>query len=123
MCVGVPMEVVAADAGFAWCIGRGARRRVATILIGAVEPGEFVLVFKDTAVERIDAARATEVNAALDLVEAALAGSPAAHDEPPFALPSTMTVAQIAELAGTAGASTADRHVRQHPAPFSSETT
>lgn len=98
MCMGIPMQVQAIEPGFAQCRGRGETRRVMTALIGDVAAGDWVLVFKDAAVERIDATRAAEVDAALDLVAAALAGSPAAHAAPRFALPSALSADRIAAL-------------------------
>jgi hydrogenase assembly chaperone HypC/HupF len=68
MCIGIPMQVIEADGRFALCEGRGERRRIHTALVGDVLPGDWLLVFLDDARERIDADRATEVNAALDLV-------------------------------------------------------
>ena len=68
MCIGMPMQVTATEPGHAWCEGRGERRRVNTALVGAVVAGDWVLVFLGDAREHIDADRAAEVNAALDLV-------------------------------------------------------
>lgn len=100
MCVGVPMRVVSTDPGHAWCVGRGVQRRVTTWLVGDVAIGDHVLVFKDAAVECITPARAAEVDAALDLVDAALAGSVAAHAAPAFELPSALSAADLAALTG-----------------------
>jgi hydrogenase expression/formation protein HypC len=105
MCLGIPMQVQAIEPGFASCRGRGETRRVTTALIGAVRVGDWVLVFKDAAVERLDATRAAEVDAALDLVAAALAGSPAAHAAPAFVLPSALSAEQIAALVNSQEAS------------------
>lgn len=74
MCIGIPMRVVQTEPGFAWCEGRGERRRVDTSLVGAVEPGRWVLVFLDSARELIDDARAGEIDDALNALEAALRG-------------------------------------------------
>lgn len=101
MCVGVPMRVVSIDPGHAWCAGRGVNRRVNTLLLGDVAIDDYVLVFKDAAVERISAARAAEVDAALDLVDAALAGSADAHATPAFTLPSSLSAADLAALTGS----------------------
>ncbi len=102
MCVGVPMRVVSVDPGHAWCAGRGVNRRVNTLLVGDVAIDEYVLVFKDAAIERITVARAAEVDAALDLVDAALTGSVPAHAQPGFVLPSAMSAADLAALTGLA---------------------
>jgi hydrogenase expression/formation protein HypC len=98
MCIGIPMRVSATRAGHAWVAGRGERIEVDTALVGAVRPGDWLLVFLGSARERIDAARAAEVDATLDLLQAALQGGPLA--EPAFALPSAMSAEQLAQLAG-----------------------
>jgi hydrogenase expression/formation protein HypC len=63
-----------------------------------------VLVFMDSARERISPERAEEVNATLDLVEAAMDGAHAdlLDAELGFVLPSSMTPQQLAALSGTA---------------------
>ena len=127
MCLGLPMQVRSIEAGRVWVEGRGERRRVDLALIGEVAPGDWLLVHLNDARERIDARRAAEVDAALDLVEAAMA--PCAADEagdetgcgtgcgrcgttppawndpaadPGFALPSAMDAATLARLTGQA---------------------
>ncbi len=103
MCVGIPMQVQALEPGHAWCEGRGERRRVNTALVGDCREGDWLLIFLDGARERIDAERAVEVNAALDLLQGALNGEALALD--PFAdlgfdLPSAMSAQQVAALSG-----------------------
>lgn len=107
MCIGIPMRVVKVEPGHAWCEGRGETRRVNTALVGASAEGDWLLVFLEGARERIDAQRAGEVNAALDLLQAALCagpqGAPAGLIDPPdpgFVLPSAMSAQQVAALAG-----------------------
>lgn len=127
MCLGLPMQVRSIEAGRAWVEGRGERRRVDLALIGEVAPGDWLLVHLNDARERIDARRAAEVDAALDLVEAAMApwAADATADEtgcdtgcgrcgttppawadpaadPGFALPSAMDAATLARLTGQA---------------------
>ncbi len=97
MCIGIPMQVVEADGRFALCEGRGEHRRINTALVGDVAPGDWLLVFLDDARERIDANRAAEVNAALDLVLGAMQGLETQEDAG-FALPSQMTPEQIRAL-------------------------
>lgn len=99
MCIGIPMQVIEADGRFALCEGRGERRRINTALVGDVAPGDWLLVFLDDARERIDAARAAEVNAALDLVLGAMQGADLAVDID-FALPSQMNADQLRALTG-----------------------
>ena len=99
MCIGIPMQVIEADGRYALCQGRGERRRVNTALVGDVRPSDWLLVFLDDAREQIDAARATEVNAALDLVLSAMQGT-ALPDDIDFALPSQMSPQQMRALTG-----------------------
>ena len=124
MCIGIPMRVRTAEPGRASCVGRGGVRTVSTALVGACEPGEWLLVFLDTARERIDATRAAEIDATLDLLEHAMSGGaqlappvappvvpeggPQAAVQSdslpsaalPFTLPSVMTADQLAALVG-----------------------
>lgn len=93
------MQVTATEPGHAWCEGRGERRRVNTALVGPVEAGDWLLVFLADARERIDADRAAEVNAALDLVLGAMQGL-GADGEAGFTLPSQMTTEQLRRLSG-----------------------
>lgn len=99
MCIGIPMQVIEADGRFALCEGRGERRRINTALLGQVQAGDWLLVFLDDAREAIDAERATEVNAALDLVLGAMQGA-ALPDDVDFALPSQMSPEQMRALTG-----------------------
>lgn len=100
MCIGIPMQVVAVEPGHARCQGRGERRRVNTALVGAAVPGEWLLIFIDSAQERISADRAQEINATLDLMEAALQGD--SHDHSVgFSLPSAMSREQLLALSGS----------------------
>ncbi|WP_374409398.1 HypC/HybG/HupF family hydrogenase formation chaperone [Hydrogenophaga sp.] len=99
MCIGIPMQVVEVDGRFALCEGRGERRRVGTALVGQVTPGDWLLVFLDDARDRIDAARAAEVNEALDLVLGAMQGADASVAVD-FALPSRMSAEQLKALTG-----------------------
>jgi hydrogenase expression/formation protein HypC len=99
MCIGIPMQVKAVEPGYALCVGRGETRRVNTALVGAVAPGDWLLVFLNDAREQIDAGRAAEINATLDLVFGAMQGGVA--DAPAeFELPSRMSVEQLRQLSG-----------------------
>ena len=100
MCIGIPMQVLDARERRALVSGRGEQREVDTALVGDVAPGEWLLVFLDAARERIDAQRAAEVNAALDLLAGVLGGQSLFADDPGFALPSAMSVHEVAALAG-----------------------
>lgn len=99
MCIGIPMQVLEADGRFALCTGRGEQRRITTALVGDVRPGDWLLVFLDDAREAIDADRAAEVNAALDLVLGAMQGLETQEDAG-FALPSQMNTEQLRALTG-----------------------
>lgn len=103
MCIGIPMQVIKVEPGHAQCFGRGETRRVRTALVGDVAPGEWLLVFIDSALERLDAQRVQEINATLDLLQAAMSGEPAdptdgAHLA--FDLPSRWTTEQLRALSG-----------------------
>ena len=99
MCIGIPMQISALEPGHAQCQGRGEQRRINTVLVGPLAVGDWVLVFMDSAQERISPARAQEVNATLDLMAAALQGEH--HDlTAGFALPSAMSREQILALSG-----------------------
>lgn len=100
MCIGIPMQVVTVEPGHALCRGRGERRRVNTALVGSVELGEWLLIFIDSAQERISAERAQEINATLDLMEAALQGD-ILEKNVGFSLPSAMSLEQILALSGS----------------------
>nr|AAA16466.1 hoxL [Cupriavidus necator H16] len=71
MCIGIPMQVMAIEPGYAVCAGRGERRRVSSALVGDCQQGDWLLVFLDSARERIDALRAHEIDATLDMLQAA----------------------------------------------------
>lgn len=99
MCIGMPMQVLALEPGFAQCEGRGEFRRVSTVLIDECKVGDWLLVFMEDARELIDAERAREVNEALDLVTAALGGTAMMDtNSSPFTLPSAMSAEQLAAL-------------------------
>lgn len=101
MCIGIPMQVLRAEPGFATCRGRAETRRVATLLVGDCAPGDWLLVFLDDARSRLDAARAAEVDSALDLLQQALDGAAAPDPlaDPGFVLPSSMSAADLAAFA------------------------
>lgn len=100
MCIGIPMQVIDAKPGFANCVGRGELRCVSTLLVGECIAGDWLLVFLNDARERIDAARADEVNATLDILQHVLEGGEGGGN-PGFILPSQADVSSFAHLAGT----------------------
>jgi hydrogenase expression/formation protein HypC len=106
MCIGLPMRTLEAGAFDALVSGRGRVERVDTRLVGPAEPGQWLLVFQGAARERLDAARAAEIDTALDLLEAGLAGDVArASGEPGFALPSALSTEQLRSLTGAQASS------------------
>jgi hydrogenase expression/formation protein HypC len=74
MCLGIPMQVVSADGASAVCYGRNGLERVDTLRTGPLEPGQWVLCALGSAREVIDGARASQVDSALDALNAILTG-------------------------------------------------
>jgi hydrogenase expression/formation protein HypC len=74
MCIGIPMQIVSVAQGRAWCEGRGRRVELDTLRVGDLPSGTWLLAFNGTAVRVLDASEAGQTNAALDALEAALAG-------------------------------------------------
>jgi hydrogenase expression/formation protein HypC len=101
MCIGTPMRLLEAWTDGAMGEGRGRVERIDTRLVGTCAAGDWLLVFQGAAREKLDAARAAEIDAALDLLEAVLDGDhERAGGDPGFALPSAMSAEQVAALAG-----------------------
>lgn len=96
------MRVIESWQGGALVAGRGRCERIDTRLVsGDCAAGQWLLVFQGAARERLDAERAGEIDATLDLLEAALAGDAVqAAADPGFALPSALSATQVARLAG-----------------------
>jgi hydrogenase expression/formation protein HypC len=69
------MQVVELGDDVAVCEGRGSRERINCLMIGAQEPGTWVLTFQGTALRVIGADEAAQTNAALDALSAVLAGA------------------------------------------------
>ncbi|MBV5287333.1 MAG: HypC/HybG/HupF family hydrogenase formation chaperone [Methyloversatilis discipulorum] len=99
MCLGIPMQVMATEAGHAQCVGRLGLRRVRTALVGDVAVGDWLLVFLDSAQECIPVERAQEIDATLDLIESVMQGE-AGDGDAAFALPSAMSSEQLRALSG-----------------------
>lgn len=101
MCIGLPMRTLEAWPGQALVEGRGRVETIDTRLVGDCAAGDWLLVFQGAAREKLDAERAAEIDAALDLLEAGLSGDVlGAGADPGFALPSAMSAQQLAELTG-----------------------
>jgi hydrogenase expression/formation protein HypC len=101
MCIGLPMQLSEHGGLHARAAGRGREERIDLRLVGECAPGDWVLVFQGAARERLHPQRAAEINAALDLLEQGLGGGTLdAGADPGFALPSAMSAAALAALAG-----------------------
>jgi hydrogenase expression/formation protein HypC len=74
MCIGIPMQVVGVEGGATICAGRGRREPIDTALVGAVPPGSWVLAYHGSAIRTLTDEEAAQTDAALDALEAALAG-------------------------------------------------
>ncbi len=76
MCVGIPMQVqvAGADGRAAICAGRGRRERIDVALVGDQPVGAWILAYQGSAVRTLTPQEAAQTDAALDALEAALAG-------------------------------------------------
>lgn len=74
MCIGLPMQVLGVEPGHALCEGFGETRRVDTWLIDEPKPGDWVLVFVDSAREILEPERAQQIADALQAATLALSG-------------------------------------------------
>ncbi|MCU7809521.1 MAG: HypC/HybG/HupF family hydrogenase formation chaperone [Candidatus Thiodiazotropha sp. (ex Semelilucina semeliformis)] len=74
MCIGLPMQVVASESGYALCDGMGERRRVDTLLVGDQPVGGWLLVFLDSAREVLTEVQAEQIQKALQALDQVLNG-------------------------------------------------
>ena len=74
MCIGLPMQVLSVEPGYALCEGMGEMRRVDTWLIDDPRPGDWLLVFVDSAREILEPERARHIADALQAATLALSG-------------------------------------------------
>lgn len=74
MCLGIPMQVVEIEGAFAWCEGRGQRKRINIFLLEGVVVGDWVYAVLDHAREKLSPEHVKEINLALDGLTAALQG-------------------------------------------------
>ena len=101
MCIGIPMQVESVTPGLALCLSRGAIQQVRTVLVGDdIAPGDWLLVFLDSAIEVIDAQRAHEINATLKLLELCTEAD-VSQTEAAFALPSSMSRDELIALSSS----------------------
>ncbi len=74
MCIGIPMRVIESDGFTALCEVHGEQRRVNVMLIDGAEPGAWVLTHMGNAVRLLEEEEASQINEALDALNAALNG-------------------------------------------------
>lgn len=74
MCIGIPMQVLSTDFGFARCKADDGEHDVDVRLVGEVEPGTWVLVFLGAAREVLDEQTATRISNALAALQSVMAG-------------------------------------------------
>jgi len=74
VCIGIPLQIVAMDAGAALCAARGRRERVDMALVGEQPAGTWILAYQGSAVRTLSAEEAAQTQAALDALAAVLAG-------------------------------------------------
>lgn len=79
MCIGIPMQIVAAQPGTADCEGMGQAAHVDMALVGEQPVGTWLLVFLGTAREVLSEARAAEIGNALRALDVAMQGGDAAE--------------------------------------------
>jgi hydrogenase expression/formation protein HypC len=69
------MRVVEPGESFAWCEGRGERARIDLLIVGPQPAGAWVLAFQGAARRVMTPAEAAQTDAALDALQAAIAGT------------------------------------------------
>jgi len=74
MCVGVPMQILSVDGLCCRCRARDGEHDIDTSLVGAVQPGDWVMVFLGAAREVISAETARVTADALAALEMAMRG-------------------------------------------------
>ncbi len=74
MCIGVPMQVLEAADGHAWCGADGHRERLDMAIVGVQAPGTWVLAFHGTARRVLGAAEAEQARAGRRALAAVLQG-------------------------------------------------
>ena len=74
MCIGIPMQVIRSEKGYAICDAGGEERRVNTLFVGDHPPGSWLLVFLDTARQMLDKQEALQIMDALSALDAVMQG-------------------------------------------------
>ena len=81
MCIAIPMQVISAGSVGAQCVdAQGQEAHIDLSLVGAVQPGDWLLTFLGAAREIIDAQRAQDINRALAGLAGAMRGDLSAID-------------------------------------------
>jgi len=81
MCLGIPMQVIAAGEFRSRCRGRNGEAWIDMRLVGAQPQGTWVLTFLEAAREVLEPERAAAIDAALAALERLQDGSPLAPGE------------------------------------------
>ena len=79
MCFGLPMRIEQVDGLNAVCSGSGRRETVNLALVGALAPGDHVLVYLGSAVRQLGAEEARAISDAIEAVQAASEGRQFEH--------------------------------------------
>lgn len=74
MCVGIPMQVLSCDFGFARCQAEDGEHEIDMRLVGDVAPGTWVLVFLGAAREILDPQTAQQISDALAALQSVMRG-------------------------------------------------
>jgi hydrogenase expression/formation protein HypC len=74
MCVGIPMQVISAEFGFARCRAEDGEHEIDVRLVGNVQPGTWVLTFLGAAREIMDPVSAKRTIDALKALELVMRG-------------------------------------------------
>ncbi|MCP3867693.1 MAG: HypC/HybG/HupF family hydrogenase formation chaperone [Gammaproteobacteria bacterium] len=75
MCIGIPMQVLEVESGFAVCEGMGETRKVDTVFLREVSVGAWVLVFLDSARQVLTEGEARQLSDGLRAVELVMEGN------------------------------------------------
>ena len=79
MCLGIPMQIVAAEGMAAVCRNAGGDQQVSLALTGPLPVGQHVLVYLGSAVRALEPDEAMQISDAIDALGAAMAGQPFEH--------------------------------------------
>ena len=74
MCLGIPMQVISSDFGFARCRADDGEHDIDVRLIGPVEPGTWLLTFLGAAREILDPEAAKKTTDALQALQLVMQG-------------------------------------------------